>query len=190
MPRLLGSHIARSPATISDKHRLFWNSFRIPGGPPPNDKTHRLRHTIKKYARSPTSSKTNPPKINTKPTCKTGSPLIHVPLEPNSIQNQPANTSNKSAKPPPKLASAASSGNTKDGSPTGTAGPHICWPTKRTTTSYSKYNATFSANMDTRNGVHLTCSTMCGHSLSLGKKQSIEHSAVTKTPKQFNATST
>jgi len=35
MPRLLGSHIARSPATISDKHRLFWNSFRIPGAPPP-----------------------------------------------------------------------------------------------------------------------------------------------------------
>ena len=34
MPRLLGSHIARSPATISDKHWLFWNSFRIPGAPP------------------------------------------------------------------------------------------------------------------------------------------------------------
>ena len=35
MPRLRGSHIARSPATLSDKHRLFWNSFRIPGPPPP-----------------------------------------------------------------------------------------------------------------------------------------------------------
>jgi hypothetical protein len=35
MPQLLGLHLARSPATISDNHRLFWNSFRIPGGPPP-----------------------------------------------------------------------------------------------------------------------------------------------------------
>ena len=34
MPQLLGLHLARSPTTISDKHRLFWNSFRIPGGPP------------------------------------------------------------------------------------------------------------------------------------------------------------
>ena len=33
-PTLLGAHLARSPSTISDKHRLFWNSFRIPGGPP------------------------------------------------------------------------------------------------------------------------------------------------------------
>ena len=33
-PQLLGLHLARSPTTISDKHRLFWNSFRIPGGPP------------------------------------------------------------------------------------------------------------------------------------------------------------
>ena len=33
-PTLLGAHLARSPSTVSDKHRLFWNSFRIPGGPP------------------------------------------------------------------------------------------------------------------------------------------------------------
>ena len=33
-PTLLGAHLARSPNTISDKHRLFWNSYRIPGGPP------------------------------------------------------------------------------------------------------------------------------------------------------------
>jgi hypothetical protein len=33
-PQLLGLHLARSPTTISDKHRLFWNSFRIIGGPP------------------------------------------------------------------------------------------------------------------------------------------------------------
>ena len=35
MPSHLGSHLARSPTTISDKHRLYWNSFRIPGGTPP-----------------------------------------------------------------------------------------------------------------------------------------------------------
>ena len=69
-------------------------------------------------------------------------------------------------------------------------GPYICWPTKRTTTLYSKYNATFSASMDTQNRVHPTWSTMYGHSLLLGKKQSTEHSVMTKTPKQFNATST
>ena len=34
MLSLLGSHLARSPTTISDKHRLYWNSFRAPGGPP------------------------------------------------------------------------------------------------------------------------------------------------------------
>ena len=33
-PTLLGAHLARSPSTVSDKHRLFWNSFQIPGGPP------------------------------------------------------------------------------------------------------------------------------------------------------------
>ena len=34
MLSLLGSHLARSPTTISDKQRLYWNSFRVPGGPP------------------------------------------------------------------------------------------------------------------------------------------------------------
>ena len=34
MPQLLGLHLAHYPTTISDKHRLFWNSFQIPGGPP------------------------------------------------------------------------------------------------------------------------------------------------------------
>ena len=34
MLSLLGSHLARAPTTTSDKHRLYWNSFRVPGGPP------------------------------------------------------------------------------------------------------------------------------------------------------------
>ena len=40
MLSLLGSHLARAPTTTSDKHRLYWNSFRVPGGPPTTTHQH------------------------------------------------------------------------------------------------------------------------------------------------------
>ena len=58
-PTLLGSHLARSPNTISDKHRLFWNSYRIPDGPhnPANGLPH--AHTTVSNAKYPTYSETS-----------------------------------------------------------------------------------------------------------------------------------
>ena len=97
MPQLLGLHLARSPATISDNHRLFWNSFRIPA-PPPKSSTNLPQRTTGVHGRCPISSRTNIPKTNSKSTCKNGSTRTRAPQEPISHLKQPAPTFRTSVK--------------------------------------------------------------------------------------------
>jgi hypothetical protein len=125
MPSHLGSHLARTPTTISDKHRLYWISFRIPGGTlPPHAPVSTKYH--KNSARSPTYSKTNPLKTSTKPTCKNGLTLTHAPLARSTPQPLPARTYNTSVKHPSALDLLASNGNTKSGDLSGIASPPSC----------------------------------------------------------------
>ena len=98
MLSLLGSHLARAPTTTSDKHRLYWNSFRVPGAPH-NNEPPSPRPTTRRSARFPTYLKTNPLRTNTKPTCRNGSARTLAPPAHISVQTRPARTYNKSAKP-------------------------------------------------------------------------------------------
>ena len=103
MLSLLGSHLARAPATTSDKHRLYWNSFRVPGGP--QYKAPTLPRLItRRSARFPTYLKTNPLRTNTKPTCRNGSARTPAPQAHNSAKPRPASTCSRSAKPRLQLA--------------------------------------------------------------------------------------
>ena len=125
-PTLLGGHLARSPSTISDKHRLFWNSFRILGGSPhPRQRPtpcpyHRKKREVPNIFRDKHTTAEYQTKMadwfNIHP----------CPLAPTSSPKRRANTSSKSVKPPPKSALVESNGSTNGGNPTVMDGHHTC----------------------------------------------------------------
>jgi hypothetical protein len=127
---LLGFRLTRSPTTISDKHRLYWNSSRVPGGPPT---AHTLDSTAyhKKFCKVRNIFRVQSPKdqyqaimqewFHTHP-CPTG-----TLLNPDSASLYLQQFSE------------ASNGNTRGGSHAVMAGPHSCLPIKLTTTSSLRF---------------------------------------------------
>ena len=180
MLSLLGSHLARSPTTISDKHRLYWNSFRVPGGPPQKH-TPIFTAYHKKVRKVPNIFKDQATKDQYKADMQKWfhphpcPARLGLTLESSSTYLQQVS--------PQRLALEASNGNIRSGSPTVMAGPHSCSQTKPTTTSCSKSRDTSLDNMATPNGAPHTCFPIYGLIHSPGRKPFTEPSVETKTRK-------